>query len=65
MKVEWWLIVAAAFCLSTGCFGPSEEQLDCYRGCGTEKDACILAATTAAQIQACDSRSARCTASCK
>lgn len=58
-------VVAMLALPATACFGPTEEQLDCYRGCGAEKDACILAAMTAAQIQACDLRSARCSASCQ
>jgi hypothetical protein len=65
MQVRVWLLVAALAELATACFEPSEAQLGCYRGCGAEKDACILAATTAAQIQTCDVRSSRCTATCQ
>ena len=52
--------------LISGCYvGPSEEQLGCYQGCGREKDACMLAAATAAQIQVCDARGSRCSAVCE
>ncbi len=65
MQLRAWLVAAALAQASTGCFGPTEEQLGCYRGCSAEKDACILAATNAVQIRACDVRSNRCSATCQ
>jgi hypothetical protein len=65
MQLRVWFSVAVLAQLVTACFGPTEAQLGCYQGCGSEKDACILAATNATQIQACDVRSSRCTATCQ
>jgi hypothetical protein len=61
--MRFWVCLAVV--LSSGCYmGPTEVQVSCYQGCGREKDACILAASTSSQLQGCDSRSARCTAAC-
>lgn len=58
----WWLwVVLLADCS----LGPSEEQLACYQGCGRYKDACMLNATTAQDIQMCDTKSSRCSARCQ
>ena len=61
MRSWVWLVGV----LLAGCFGPSQEQIDCYQGCGREKDSCMLAAASAQQIQECDQRSSRCTAVCQ
>ncbi len=42
----------------------SPESLACYQSCARGKDSCILAASTAAKIQACDESGARCSAGC-
>jgi len=65
MQLRAWLWVVVLAQPATACFEPSEQQLGCYRGCSAEKDACILEAMTAAQIQACDLRSQRCSATCQ
>lgn len=61
---EWSVVVVSV--LVSGCFmGPSEEQLQCYQGCAREKDSCMLSASTAQQIQACDARGSQCSAVCQ
>lgn len=57
----WVLMLALAGCK----MGPSDEEVRCYQACARDKDACMLSASTAEQIQACDSRSSRCTATCE
>lgn len=58
----WWLwLVALVDCR----FGPSEEELACYQGCGRYKDSCMLQATTAQHIQICDTNSSRCSEACQ
>jgi len=65
MQLRLWFAAPVLAQLLTACVGLTEAQLGCYRGCSAEKDACILTATTAAQIRACDVRSSRCTATCQ
>jgi hypothetical protein len=49
----------------SGCqMGPSEERLDCLRGCGRAKDDCMLGASTAEHVQHCDARSQGCNEAC-
>jgi hypothetical protein len=65
-RVGWvsCVVVVGVYVLfASGC-GPSEERIGCLAGCAREKDACILAATTPAGIQECDSRGARCSEGC-
>jgi hypothetical protein len=54
------LVVALPGCM----MGPSDEQVRCYQVCARDKDACMLSASTAEQIQSCDARGSRCTESC-
>lgn len=66
MRYRAWLAVALPPVLVSGCYvGPSEEQLRCYQACGRSNDHCMLHATTAQQIQACDQRSSQCSAVCE
>jgi len=52
--------------VATSCYmPPSESEILCYQGCAQQKDACMLAATTAAQIQGCDQQSAHCSGGCQ
>jgi hypothetical protein len=61
MRSWAWLLVVAL----PGCrMGPSDEQVRCYQACARDKDACMLSASTAEQIQSCDARGSRCTESC-
>jgi hypothetical protein len=55
-----YLLVASAGCR----FGPSEQRLDCLNGCAREKDSCMLGATTAEAIQACDENARICSLPC-
>jgi hypothetical protein len=62
--MRFW--VSLAVVVLGGCYtGPSTWAVHCYQGCGNQKDACILAASTPAQLQACDAESAGCTAACQ
>jgi hypothetical protein len=59
------LSVGAAL-LSLSCqFGPSPERVACLQGCAREKDRCLLEATNADGVIACDSRSRECNAACR
>lgn len=40
------------------------EKIECLRGCAAQKDACILQAHVAAQVQQCDGQNRACVASC-
>jgi hypothetical protein len=57
------VIVAVLLC--SGClFGPSRERVGCLQRCARYKDSCILQATTADAIQACDHQGAACSDAC-
>ncbi len=59
-RSPWLVLVVGGACL----FGPSPERLDCLERCAVAKDTCILATTTAPQIQVCDGHSRRCMEEC-
>jgi hypothetical protein len=62
--MRFWVCLAVV--VLGGCYmGPSDAMVHCYQGCGNQKDACILAASTPSQLQACDAESAGCTAACQ
>jgi hypothetical protein len=44
--------------------GPSPEQLRCTDSCARDKDACMLHATSAPEVRACDDRSSQCSRGC-
>jgi len=54
----------AALVLSGCMLGPSEERLNCLQVCAKAKDDCMLPAQNAAEVQACDVRSQRCSVTC-
>lgn len=59
------MIPMALLLAAIGCtVGPSEERLQCLSGCARENDSCLLAAMNADQIQQCDLRDQRCSATC-
>ena len=60
MMSSAWLLVGVAACN----LGPSEERLGCLNGCAREKDSCMLNATTAESIQACDENARLCALPC-
>jgi hypothetical protein len=55
------LISSAPSCIPPG---PGPETIACFKACANEKDACILAATSADAIRACDRESANCGGRC-
>jgi hypothetical protein len=60
-------VLTAAFATSlAACLPPepSAARLSCFHGCANRKDDCIMQATTAAAMQACDRASASCGARC-
>jgi hypothetical protein len=62
------LLALALTPLGAACGPPapdhSEEKLQCLRGCAAQKDACILGAQVAAQIQQCDGQNQACVGTC-
>jgi hypothetical protein len=63
--MRFWVWCVMTGLLASCAIGPSEEELACYQGCAREKDSCILQASTAQQIQQCDSVGVRCSAVCQ
>ena len=66
------IVVTIALLLSTTAVaacqaaGPDHtaERLQCLRGCASQKDACIVSAQSAAQVQQCDGQNQQCVAPC-
>ncbi len=62
-----WLPSALVLVASVSCFPmdePSPGRAACLRSCAQQKDSCMIAATSADAIHACDTESRRCNYGC-
>lgn|GEM_PF-2131597 len=55
-----WL---ALLLLLSGC-GPNPNRAPCIRNCAQQKDACMLEATNASEVQSCDTHEMSCSSIC-
>lgn len=62
------LLMGAAALLLAGCFAtmqPNPEFRDCANACAKRQDACMVGASTAADVSRCNSGLDSCVASCE